>query len=202
MVNLFPSCQPPHSYLWAILPTFLKTTVPLPDQSDWILPLYAISQRITFPLPTWLQLEFPVELPRSLWLHSGRGTMGWDGMGGQRLEAEHRCTGRGEWGGLDVGQSQMEKISLLASSPIFSRGRRLSHGQIFWGLRLLLKPACCLSSNNENIISKKGHSPWRHRMIMGDIYLSKCEAQPWRSEWKEHRFLLLVNFMVDLTVFK
>lgn len=35
-------------------------------------------------------------------------------------------------------------------------------------------------------------------MMVGDVYLGKCEAQPQRSEWKEHRFLLLVNFMVDL----
>lgn len=34
--------------------------------------------------------------------------------------------------------------------------------------------------------------------MVGDVYLGKCEAQPQRSEWKEHRFLLLVNFMVDL----
>lgn len=39
-------------------------------------------------------------------------------------------------------------------------------------------------------------------MMVGDVYLGKCEAQPQRSEWKEHRFLLLVNFMVDLTVLK
>lgn len=96
----------------------------------------------------------------------------------------------------------MEKTSLLAPSPGFSTGGRPSHGQILFGLGLLPKPAFCLSSINENIISKKGHSPRQHRVIMGDIYLSKCEARPWRSEWKEQRFLLLVNFMVDLTVFK
>ena len=38
-------------------------------------------------------------------------------------------------------------------------------------------------------------------MMVVDVYLGKCEAQLQRSEWEEHRFLLL-NFMVDLTVLK
>ena len=64
------------------------------------------------------------------------------------------------------------------------------------------KACFCLSSINESTISKKGRSPWRRGMIVGDVYLGKYEAQPQRSECKEHRFLLLVNFMVDLTVLK
>lgn len=39
-------------------------------------------------------------------------------------------------------------------------------------------------------------------MTVGDVHLGKYEALPQRSQWKEHRFLLLVNFMVDLTVLK
>lgn len=58
-----------------------------------------------------------------------------------------------------------------------------------------------LSSSSENIISKKGHTPWWHRVTLGSVYHGKLEALPQRSK-KEHRFLLLINFMVDLTVLK
>lgn len=190
-------CGPPHSCPVSYTPPLLsatpflplsqpahllKTTMTLPDQSNWILephlPVCAISLSITCPSA---HLSFRWDFLWNSAGHSGFTLVEgwWDGLGGQRLEAEHRCTGRGEWGGLDIGQSHMEKICLLPSSPVLYRGGRLSHDQISLDLGLLLKPACCLSSINENIISKKRHCPWRHRVIMGDIYLSKCEVQPW-----------------------
>lgn len=61
------------------------------------------------------------------------------------------------------------------------------------------KPA--LSSTSENIISKKGHAPWWHRVILGSVYHGKLEALPQRPK-EEHRLLLLINLMADLTVLK
>lgn len=73
---------------------------------------------------------------------------------------------------------------------------RLLHGE-----ETVTGQKTALSSTSENIISKKGHTPWWHRVILGSVYHGKLEALPQRSK-KEHRFLLLINFMVDLTVLK
>lgn len=121
--------------------------------------------------------------------------MGWGDQGWRQSTGAQVAVA----GGLDVEQSHMEKTALLSPSPGFPIGGRLSHGQRRWGLELLPKPTFYLSSMNENIISKKGCSPWQHREIMGDV-ISADMKPSYKSEWKKQRFLLLVNFMVDLTV--
>lgn len=124
--------------------------------------------------------------------------MDWGDQGWRQSTGAQVAVGEGA---LDVEWSHMEKTVLLSPSPGFPVGGRLSHGQRRWGLELLPKPIFYLSSINENIISKKGCSPWQHRAIMGDV-ISADMKPSYKSEWKKHRFLLLVNFMVDLTVLK